>query len=688
MALNSIIPINTKIQEVEQCEPVSSPSSTSLEEHKSVPDLSSHFDKFKDIFSYDSNKKSKSMSPKTKFKNIFNKNNNKNYDSFYNNLNIEQEKKIIEKYTNKKRYNNIEHPPANYFSLKKNFKTNELDENIEDSNIDSRVKKNFIKMNESDKNQILQGNLYNIYSNNVKNNKMNQPHSERQNNDSSFIDEMKKIENKIISINTEENENSYIKRKIPKMELKLQNCDKNENPKNLYNNTYNNSFRYSNPNTAKIGVYHRKKILDGKSFGKMVKYEANLTTESSIKRDSIKSDYCFDRKNNNVMNNDYKNKKRPLTLNVNLGKKSIEKIKISQIQKIIKDDGFFYVLRFLSYKDILSLLRTRNKQLCILINTALINAYYYSMKESLIKYDNIFEILKCTLVLSKIKEALKIDFVINFRFINNKRELHKNKIKLGPNNNFKEPVYCQICYIYSYYQKMKNKKELLTKEEYEKQIKRAKLYDYYTLDLYPEKYKNNIYSKNNPIFISKELSLFEKDGNNNIVNIQPILPFNLNDKGIINLELYTTNNGFVDPISIKILVKIFDLKNYLTTLEKKNISNPRISECEEICVHWKNINLYQQHKSLIFRISKLFEPFFEIKKIYFGNTGVNIFKVELLAIKSGVINDKNKIEIKIRIKDKDDYIENEIRKNNLLFERRDIFEIRVGETLLYYFSLK
>ena len=91
---------------------------------------------------------------------------------------------------------------------------------------------------------------------------------------------------------------------------------------------------------------------------------------------------------------------------------------------------------------------------------------------------------------------------------------------------------------------------------------------------------------------------------------------------------------------------------------------------------------------MIFRINKLFEPFFDIKKIYFGNIGVNIFKVELLAIKAGEINDKNKIEIKIKIKEKDDYVENEIRKNNLLFERRDIFEIRVGESLLYYFSLK
>ena len=154
------------------------------------------------------------------------------------------------------------------------------------------------------------------------------------------------------------------------------------------------------------------------------------------------------------------------------------------------------------------------------------------------------------------------------------------------------------------------------------------------------------------------------------------------------MELYTTNNGFVDPASIKILVKIFNLKNYLITLSKKNVSNPRISECEEICAHWKNISLYQQHKSLIFRINKLFQPFFEIKKIYYGNVGVNIFKVELLALKSGEINDKNKLEIKIRIKDRDDYVENEIRKNNLLFERRDIFEIRIGDSLIYYFSLK
>ena len=659
MALNAIMPINTKIQEVSQCEPISSPSSTSLEDHKTFPDINSYLSKRNYFFNNNNSlKKNKSLSPRIKYENIFD-------DIFYNNeienlninLNIEQEKKNISK-KKKINYNmNKDRSSASSnsnISSKKNQKMNslDLDENLENNIIYAKLKKNNNKKKEEEKD--------------------------------SFIEEMNNIENKIKSINTEENENSILKRKIPKMDLKFN--EKNKN-KNLYNNnTYNDSVRYSNPNGIKIGIYHRKKILDSKTYGKIGKYEGNITTESSIKRDSIKSDYYLSKKNNNMnMDININNKKRPLTLNINIGKKNIEKIKISQIQKIIKDDGFFNILQFLNYKEFLSLLKARNKKLIILINTAFINAYYYSFKESLSKYNNIFQILKCSLVYSKIKEALKIDFVINFKFINEKKELN-NKIKLGPNNIFKEPVYCQFGYIYSYFPKTKNKKELLTKEEYEKQIKRTKLYDYYTFDLYPEKNKYNFLDKK--VYISKELSLFEKDGNNNIVNIQPILPFSLNDKGIINLELFTSNNGYVDPLSIKIIAKVFNLKNYLKALEDKKISNPRISECEEICAHWKNINLYQLHKQINSRIKKLFEPYFEIKKIYFGNIGVTIFRVELLAIKSGEINNKNRIEIKIRVKEKDDYIENEIRKNNLLFERRDIFEIRVGDCLLYYFSLK
>ena len=65
-----------------------------------------------------------------------------------------------------------------------------------------------------------------------------------------------------------------------------------------------------------------------------------------------------------------------------------------------------------------------------------------------------------------------------------------------------------------------------------------------------------------------------------------------------------------------------------------------------------------------------------------------IFKIGLKAIKVGEVKNKRKIGIKIVIKDKGEILENEIRKNNLLFEKRDVLEIRIGEELIYYFSEK
>ena len=257
-----------------------------------------------------------------------------------------------------------------------------------------------------------------------------------------------------------------------------------------------------------------------------------------------------------------------------------------------KNDGLFYILRFLNYYDIIN------------------------VKEPLLRYCNFLEILKCSIIQSKIKDSLKIDFVMNFRFINNNNNKNPNNNKYrinlnSSNNKYIEPLYLQFSYVYNYFQKVKNKKKLITKEEYEKEIKKLKMYDYYTFDLYPENNKNN----NNkilkaPIFISKELTLFEKDGNSSIVTIQPILPFNINDKGMINLEIYTTNNRFIDLYSIKIVIKSYNLKNYNKMLNDKGINNPRISECEELCKHWKNINLYQYHKSLVLKLKKIFEPFF------------------------------------------------------------------------------
>ena len=149
MALNAIMPINTKIQEVSQCEPISSPSSTSLEDHKTFPDINSYLSKRNYFFNNNNSlKKNKSLSPRIKYENIFD-------DIFYNNeienlninLNIEQEKKNISK-KKKINYNmNKARSSASSnsnISSKKNQKMNslDLDENLENNIIYSKLKKN------------------------------------------------------------------------------------------------------------------------------------------------------------------------------------------------------------------------------------------------------------------------------------------------------------------------------------------------------------------------------------------------------------------------------------------------------------------------------------------------------------------------------------------------------------------
>ena len=43
--------------------------------------------------------------------------------------------------------------------------------------------------------------------------------------------------------------------------------------------------------------------------------------------------------------------------------------------------------------------------------------------------------------------------------------------------------------------------------------------------------------------------------------IQP--PFKYDDKGVINFEIYSSKNNFIIPKLVKVVMKCFDLKDYL-----------------------------------------------------------------------------------------------------------------------------
>ena len=685
MALNSIASTYNKIKEIEENDEVSPPSISFLEKRKTFTNLTPI--KYKnDIFQIPLIiNKSKSLQSFIKNKNLYDHffsqniykmpsiNNTSNNDCEIKNININKEKKINsiiatennENITTFKMYK----PNSN------NLNNLNLFQNINNKNDNKTYSYNSSNSEEFEEKKNINSNVYNRF----RNRKILKKNINKTNilyNNKIFKKDILLINNKILPYN-ENIEQINIDKKIIK---------ENESPRitkpkmisDILTNTSSFFYTKNSLNSFKTKPYIKKKIDNSKNFESLKKKENNYNIrKNSNKRYSLQSQ--------NIQGN----KKRPLILNVNL-KKNSQHLKISQFKKIMNSSGIINILRFLDYYDIINIYKTKSKKMHILINEALINSYYINIKRSLLKYNNIIELLKCNIVKSQIKDSLKIDLILNFRFkktkykymiLNNKKE----KITI----NFIEPLYFQFLYLYNYYQKIKPQIELLTKEELDMQnkTKKSKMYDYYSFDLYPDDYFDDYEISNNKIFLSKELPIKEKD-NNNLANIQPVLPFLLNDKAIINLELYTSDNGFINPESIKIIIKENYLRNNLKILNDKNINNPRISDYEELCGHWKNIYNYDNHIYIIKRVKMAFNPFFKINNIVFENIGVYIFKVFLKAIKVGEINDKKIIGIKIKIKEKNEYIENEIRKNNLLFERRDIFELRIGDELIYYFCLK
>ena len=693
MAFNSIETPNNKIKEIEANEPVPPPSLLSPEKRKTISNLHVCRHRKNNRLIPLPIKKSKSYPSLLDGHNL--------YDIFF------SENSIKPKRT----------------SNKENIDT---DENIHNLNIDKEKNINnniFYENNQTENNNII-NDKDNKDENSYKGFKIYKPDSARLQNNKIFQN-INKNDKKLFYCNTSNSEesegkmiininnNRFSNKRVFKKKINKSNSIYNFNTfkigkkaingrRNHYSNNiniYNHSESQRMPKmnetlpTKKDSFFYNKTILTKKPYIKKIitntknnetvnKIDGNsLSINDSLKRYSLQPHLI------------HTNKKRPLILNVNLhkSKKNLEpSLKISQFRRILKGDGILYILRFFDYYDLINIYKTNNKKMIILINTALANAFYFNIKHHLLKYNNIIELLKSTIVRTQIKDSLKLDLIINIRFINSKYNYNSsNNKKEKRNNNFLEPLYFQLIYLYNYYPKIKPKNELITKEDYESQneSKKLKMYDNYTFDLYPENYFIDNSKNNVKTFVSKELPIKERD-NNNLAYVQPILPFLINDKGIINLELYTSDNGFIDPNTIKILMKSYNLKSYINKLYDKELNNWRISEFEELCTHWKNINLYESDIIIINHVNRLFCPFFKINNISFENIGVYIFKVSLKAVKSGEIKEKKEIGIKIKIREKNECIENEIRKNNLLFERRDIFELRVGDELLYYFCTK
>ena len=467
--------------------------------------------------------------------------------------------------------------------------------------------------------------------------------------------------------------------------------DKENKKINIY--IKNNIYNYNLINEIKQNNNYNDKIIDSqssitKSDIKIPKQEyfiknnnINLKNnvihtqkKNSIKKPSIKISPLDNNINNNKLKFDF-----PFPGLNSILEKPIKifnnksKIKINILSKLYelyikskhkKIKPILNILSFLNQKDLIEIINIRNKKLMLILNKTLVDSYFFSLKKNLRKYSNFLEPIKSTLVytLSKIRGSLKIDIMFSIRFIDKRN-------KISPEN----PKHFQLLYLFDF---LKDKK--IIKEGKNKN----RLYDCYGFDIIPEIIENKSKEEFKGIYLSKSLPRFNIDKNDELISVQPILPFKFNDKGIFNFEIFSNQNLFINPRTLRLKLNIIDL------LSNNDINELRINEYENICKYWKikgglNEKRIEKYKLII---KEWFDKYFLVKDIFYADIGLLVFKYNLVANNVGILENPN-LNIKIVIKEKDQYIENEIKKNNLLLEKNKAIEIRKGENLIFFISM-
>ena len=560
--------------------------------------------------------------------------------------------------TNKNQITNLQKYKNGIFNKQKQIsKNNSRNKNLNAKKnslkqIDTTVSNQTIK-NETYKSRVEIDNKsqnYNIYiNNNIFNCKINKIIKK---NKSEIENKTKNKMNgkKIFNYNLK---NDSSKKNYKKLSEDINNAIKNNLPlvKSNKSNNLNNKNKTSNTKNFFVNSIKQKNK------------NINIFRDNSKKQELILKD--LKNIDNNTLNN-YNSVKNSIKKN-----KIFIKLKFVNLHKIQKSNGLFHILKFLDHEDIINILKTKNKKLHLLINKSIFETYISKIRENLNKYKEFLEILKYTLVFVKIKNLLRIDITITIRFIDKNKKI-----------SIQSPKHFQLIYLYDFLKKEKNNN---------------KLFDCYGFDLFPD-YKEKGKNENKEfrgIYLSKQITMFSLDKNDDMIHIQPILPFKINDRGIFNLEIYSTNHGFVNPSNLKIKLKHKDLNKNINDLDKKGMNNVRINEFEYLCKYWKKeksktelMNKKEMKNLQLVKniIKKWFQPYFLIKDLFYDNIGLSVYKFHLSPNICGLMINNN-LNIRINIKENNDYIENEIKKNNLLFERRGLFEIRKDENIIFYLSM-
>jgi hypothetical protein len=101
------------------------------------------------------------------------------------------------------------------------------------------------------------------------------------------------------------------------------------------------------------------------------------------------------------------------------------------------------------------------------------------------------------------------------------------------------------------------------------------------------------------------------------------------------------------------------------------------------------------HQNIIKKIKFLFEPTFIVQRVLYDDVGFFLFKIFLIAAVQGIYNFYNSLGkitngdemgIQIEVMNPDKKVVNEVKKNCLIFDRKNSLQCRVGDILVFYLS--
>ena len=341
---------------------------------------------------------------------------------------------------------------------------------------------------------------------------------------------------------------------------------------------------------------------------------------------------------------------------INTSKIKINLRKFKEINKInIKQNPFIIFIQMLDSKDLYSLFKT-----CKEIKQLIINSLIFEVK---------------TYISNKYEQLSREVFTENIYYLNFNKENNHLQIFLIIKSKLTSKILLNKSIHLQYYAKFP-----CDKGEY--------VLNHFIFD---------IKSKELHFWIMKESTTFHQDKLNKAYFMH-IMQYKLNDYAEFTINIFT-DKGLMNIRKLKWeKIKIFKTpKEDYYEYNKENILKREIVDydmsryCElEICKgNWNDIIMMDnenEYKKIINLFNYMFNKNFQILKILFDDVGYYIFKIYLKATVIGDVLNENYIGIKIKIKNINDFISNECKKNNLIFDRKNEIEMHINDILVYYFS--